>query len=300
MLRKEWKKRREYAKKKYKQQEENTGSVTNLCTADHASIAACLAISSSRGESNMEVIVIAAMAANRVIGKDGKIPWHLPADLRHFKQTTMGYPLVMGRKTYESIGGALPGRRTVVVSRDQAASPCGCEIVSSLAEALRLLENEEKVFIAGGGEIYQLALPLADKVVLTVIDRSYGGDTFFPELPEEHFCLREERELAESSDCTIKIFERCPSEKNNAEEATFQVQVDCYSGYRGEETPRRFRLGGRRVEVQKVLDRWLAPEHRYFKVIGDDRATYILRHDVEHERWQVTFFSSRTDNSFPS
>jgi dihydrofolate reductase len=245
----------------------------------------------------MEIIVIAAMAANRVIGNEGKIPWHLPEDLHHFKQTTMGHPLVMGRKTFESIGAALPGRRTVVISRDQTGPAPGCDTVASLEEALRLLENEEKVFVAGGGEVYQQALPLADAVVLTVLDQSYCGDTYFPELSEESFCLQEERKLAGRPDCTVKIFKRCSPETDDAKESSFEVKVDCYSGYRGEETPRRFRLGSRRVEVQEVLDRWLAPDHRYFKVRGDDRAIYILRHDVEHDRWQVTLFSQRSDFS---
>ncbi len=239
----------------------------------------------------MEIIVIAAMAANRVIGKQGKMPWHLPEDLRHFKQTTMGHPVVVGRKTFDSIGGALPGRRTVVVSRNQIAPAADCETVSSLEEALRLLENEEKVYIAGGGEIYQQALPLADKVVLTVLGQSYAGDTSFPELPEKSFCLQEERQLGGAPGCLVKIFKRC---RNHVAEAAerFEVKVDCYSGYRGEETPRRIHLGGRTVEVAQVLDSWLAPDHRYFKVIGDDHATYILRHDVEHGRWQVTLFLS--------
>lgn len=248
----------------------------------------------------MEIIVIAAIAANRVIGKEGKIPWHLPADLCHFKRTTMGHPLVMGRKTFESIGAALPGRRTVVISREQARPAVGYETVASLAEALRLLENEEKVFIAGGGEIYRQALPLADKVVLTVIDRSYAGDTFFPELPAGTFCLQEERELVGSSGCAVKIYKRCRVKAESQDDGAFQVRVDCYSGYRGEETPRRIHLGARKVEVVNVLDRWLAPDHRYFKIIGDDRAVYILRHDVEQNLWQVTLFAPGSEGSISS
>lgn len=300
-LMKSWKKRHEYARKNKKPQEEKAGGATIFRKADNTSLVVGPALPSAQaGEKSVEIIVIAAMAANRVIGRDGRIPWHLPADLHHFKQTTMGHPLIMGRKTYESIGGALPGRRTVVVSREQAGPAIGCETVQSLEEALRLLANEEKVFIAGGGEVYRQAMPLADRLVLTVIDRSYAGDTFFPELPVERFFLQEERKLAGSPDCTIKIFERCAARANGAAEGAFKVKVECYCGYRGEETPRRFLLGSRNVEVRQVLDRWLAPDHRYFKLIGEDGATYILRHDVEHDGWQVTLFSQRTDNFLPS
>lgn len=248
----------------------------------------------------MEIIVIAAMAANRVIGKDGKIPWHLPEDLHHFKMTTMGHALIMGRKTYQSIGSVLPGRRVVVITRDSNGMIPGCETVPSLEAALGRLENEEKVYIAGGGEVYRQALRFADSVILTVIEQSYTGDTFFPELPEETFCLRDEWQLAGMPRCTVKIFKRCPAVPSDAPTAPFLVKVDCYSGYRGEETPRRFRLGDRKVEVEQVADRWLAPDHRYFKVIGDDGAVYILRHDVDRNRWQVTLFSKRFDNSFQS
>lgn len=87
--------------------------------------------------------------------------------------------------------------------------------------------------------------------------------------------------------------------ENNRQQIPFKVEVDCYNGYRGEETPRRFRLGGRSVEVREVLDRWLAPEHRYFKVIGEDDAVYILRHDVERDLWQVTLYTKQSDISFP-
>lgn len=158
----------------------------------------------------MEIVIIAAMAANRVIGREGKIPWHLPADLRFFKQTTMGHALVMGRKTYESIGTPLPGRRIVAISRQQISPVSGCETAASLEAALCLLENEEKVFIAGGGEVYEQALPLADTVILTVIDQHCDGDTFFPELPERGFCLQEERQIEGATGCKVKIFRRCP------------------------------------------------------------------------------------------
>lgn len=83
--------------------------------------------------------------------------------------------------------------------------------------------------------------------------------------------------------------------EDNAQHSAFEVKVSCYSGYRGEETPQRFRLGERRVEVREVLDRWLAPDHRYFKVVGDDGAVYILRHDTERDRWQVTLYARQAD-----
>lgn len=135
----------------------------------------------------MEVIVIAAMAANRVIGNKGVIPWHIPGELQWFKAVTMGHILIMGRKTHESIGRPLPGRATIVISRDLGRSFPGCAMATSLPAALALCAGREKVFIAGGAQIYTLALPHTNTILLSVLDQEIAGDTFFPIIPEQDF-----------------------------------------------------------------------------------------------------------------
>jgi len=134
----------------------------------------------------MKVALIVALSANRVIGNQGQLPWHIPEDLKHFKKTTMGHTLIMGRKTYESIGRPLPGRKTVVISRTWSESPEGTELSHSLEEALELCQKrgDEVVFIAGGGQIYSeaLAKELVSEMVLTQVDSEIEGDTYFPEV----------------------------------------------------------------------------------------------------------------------
>ncbi len=129
----------------------------------------------------MIISMIAAMAKHRIIGKDNQMPWHLPADFNWFKRCTMNKPIVMGRKTYESIGRPLPGRRNVVVSRDATLVIEGVDIVTSIQQAFALLADHEEVMIIGGGSIYQACLPLADKLYLTFIDADIDGDTQFPQ-----------------------------------------------------------------------------------------------------------------------
>jgi dihydrofolate reductase len=129
----------------------------------------------------MLLSLIAAMAKDRVIGKDNAMPWHLPADLRHFKAVTLGKPVVMGRRTFESIGRPLPGRRNVVVSRNAQWRADGVEVVASLTAALSLLAGCEEVMIIGGGQLYAEALPLADRLYLTQIELTVEGDTVFPD-----------------------------------------------------------------------------------------------------------------------
>lgn len=132
----------------------------------------------------MIISIIAAMAENRVIGKDGRLPWHLPADLAHFRDVTMGHPLVMGRKTFEGIGRPLPGRTTIVVSRQLDYHPAGCFVVNDLDSALTVVPDATEIFICGGGEIYRQALPFADRVYLTIVHKIAEGDTVFPEIPQ--------------------------------------------------------------------------------------------------------------------
>ena len=133
-------------------------------------------------------IAIAAMASNRVIGKDGALPWHLPEDLKFFRKTTTGHPILMGRKTWESLGRPLPNRRNLILSRT-LPSPPGAEILNTL-EALDALALEGPVYIIGGAEIYQLLLPRTHEIFLTVLTESAEGDTVFPAF-ETDFILAE-------------------------------------------------------------------------------------------------------------
>jgi dihydrofolate reductase len=127
----------------------------------------------------MTITLLAAVGANLVIGRNGAMPWHLPEDLAHFKATTMGHTMVMGRKTYDSIGRALPGRRSIVITREQGWHAPSVEVAHSLAEALALAGPTE-VFVVGGGDVYQQALPFADALMLTEVDQSPEGDAHFP------------------------------------------------------------------------------------------------------------------------
>lgn len=127
--------------------------------------------------------MIVARAANGVIGNAGTMPWHIPEDLRHFKTVTMGAAVIMGRKTRESIGRNLPGRTNIVISRNAAMHYDGALTVPSLADALKAAQNEAKVFVLGGGQIYRAALPLAQTCWVTEIAAECAGDTTFPELP---------------------------------------------------------------------------------------------------------------------
>ncbi len=135
----------------------------------------------------MQINVIVATGKNLAIGKDGQMPWHLPADLKYFKKTTLGHPVIMGRKTYESIGRPLPGRLNIVVSRNHEYQAKGCQTVSSLPEAFALAktENEQACFMIGGGQLYQEIIPLADRLFITEIQENFEADTFFPAVGAE-------------------------------------------------------------------------------------------------------------------
>ena len=128
----------------------------------------------------MRVNLIFARSRNGVIGRDGTMPWHLPEDLQHFKATTLGSPIVMGRRTFESIGRPLPGRRTVVVTRNPAWAHPGCERAGSLDEAIGLCAGSPELFVVGGAQLYAAAMPRADRLLLTEVDIDVAGDTFFP------------------------------------------------------------------------------------------------------------------------
>ena len=124
--------------------------------------------------------LIAAVARNGAIGKNNALLCHLPEDLKHFKRTTLGCPVIMGRKTWDSIGRPLPGRRNIVITRNPQWHADGAERAESLTAAIERVRDEPKLFVIGGAEIYAQALPLADELVLTEIDADFDGDTFFP------------------------------------------------------------------------------------------------------------------------
>lgn len=128
----------------------------------------------------MEIIIVVAIAKNNMIGRGNQLLWHIKEDLQHFKRITTGGVIIMGRKTFESIGRALPNRRNIIISRNTEYKQEGCEVFSSIESAISNLKDEEKIFIIGGGEIYKSTLPLATKIELTVVEQDYEGDTLFP------------------------------------------------------------------------------------------------------------------------
>ena len=133
------------------------------------------------GPAAPRVYLVAAVAANGVIGANGRLPWHLPEDLRHFKSLTLGHPVIMGRRTWESLGRALPGRENIVVTRAPGYEAPGASVAASLDAALALCAGEPTAFVIGGGELYAEALAVADGLVLTEIQRDYPGDARFPD-----------------------------------------------------------------------------------------------------------------------
>jgi dihydrofolate reductase len=149
---------------------------------------------------NVQISLIAAIAENRALGKDNRLLWHIPADLQRFKKITTGHPVIMGRKTYESIGKPLPGRVNIIVTRDNNYQAPGCLVVHSLQEAIKQAANclsnhdiagrsdgegsqpnKPEIFIIGGGQLYQQAISLADKLYLTIVKGDFAADTFFPD-----------------------------------------------------------------------------------------------------------------------
>ena len=129
----------------------------------------------------MTVSIIVAIGENHAIGKRNQLLWHMPNDLKHFKDITSGRTIIMGRKTFDSVGKPLPRRRNIVVTRQDITIP-GCEVVKSIEDGLALCKDEDEVFIGGGAEIYKLAMHLTDRSYLTIIHKSFDADTFFPEI----------------------------------------------------------------------------------------------------------------------
>lgn len=129
----------------------------------------------------MIVALVVAMGSNRVIGRDNTLPWHMPADLRHFRAVTLGKPVVMGRKTHESIGRPLPDRTNIVISRRAGYEAPGCIVLSSLEAAFERCRNSSEVMVIGGASVYRHAMPHAQRIYLTQIHQDFEGDSFFPE-----------------------------------------------------------------------------------------------------------------------
>jgi dihydrofolate reductase len=148
------------------------------------------------------ISAVVAMAENRVIGADNKLPWHLPADLKHFKAVTTGHPVIMGRKTYESIGKPLPLRTNIIVTRDSHFKAPGCLVAPSLIQAFTLAKNQHdnEIFIIGGAQIYQEAMPFIQRIYLTLVHHTFEGDTYFPLLePNEWVEKKREDHEADST-----------------------------------------------------------------------------------------------------
>ena len=144
----------------------------------------------------MRISLIAAMAKNRVIGRQGEIPWKIPGEQKLFKKITLSHAVIMGRKTYESIGRPLPGRTNIIVTRQADYRAEGCMVAHDLASAIQCCPpGEDEAFVCGGGQLYQEALALANRIYLTVIDREIPGDTYFPEFSLTDFRLRQSESI---------------------------------------------------------------------------------------------------------
>lgn len=152
------------------------------------------------------ISIITAMSSNRVIGINNKLPWHIPEELQHFKQITMGKPIIMGRKTFESIGRrVLPGRRTIVMTQGYDLVGDGFMVVNSVADALQAVSDDSEVMVVGGAGIYQEFLPLAQKLYLSIIPQEYTGDAFFPEIDMSKWQLISAQD---NNKFTVQIFNR--------------------------------------------------------------------------------------------
>lgn len=159
----------------------------------------------------MEIVIIAAMARNRVIGRDGKMPWHIPEELRLFKKTTIGHPMIMGRKTFESFPQPLPGRRHIVLSRNRDYEPAGGEYAESMDAALDMCRSVEKVFLIGGAQIFEQGFSLATSILLTLIDRDIEGDVTFPHFSDDDFVEVRRQHYPDSSEPFTVIEYRRPN-----------------------------------------------------------------------------------------
>ncbi len=147
----------------------------------------------------MKISLIVALSANRVIGVDNRMPWHLSADLKRFKAITLGKPLLMGRKTHESIGRPLPGRHNIVLTTDPGYRAEGCSVAHSLDEAMDLAGDADELMVIGGASLYETFLPQADRLYLTLIEREFEGDTYFPAFSPEDWREVESKTVADDT-----------------------------------------------------------------------------------------------------
>jgi dihydrofolate reductase len=163
----------------------------------------------------MRVSIVAAASANNVIGRDGRLPWHISEDLRHFKALTLGHPVIMGRLTWESIGRPLPGRQNIVITSQADFGADGCIVVTSPAEALRAAGDVDEVMVIGGGQIYELFLPITTRIYLTRVEAEIDGDTFFPALDPDEWRLVASETYARDEDreygFSFQTLERIPA-----------------------------------------------------------------------------------------
>jgi len=167
----------------------------------------------------MKISLIVAMASNRVIGLNNQMPWHLSADLKKFKKITMGSPILMGRKTYESIGRPLPGRTNIIISRNPDYRQDGCLVINDIETALKKgCESSEEIFVIGGSDLYVATLPMADTIYLTMVNKAFDGDTFFPDLDMNEWSEVERIDINDDPDAAFSYsflkFDRINRRKN--------------------------------------------------------------------------------------
>jgi dihydrofolate reductase len=156
----------------------------------------------------MEIIVIAAMASNRVIGRNNQIPWYLPGEQKRFRETTWGHTIIMGRKTHESIGSPLPGRRNIIITRNPSYLVKGCEVAAGLDEAYRMCRDDERVFNIGGEQLYRQGFLDADVLLLSVLQQPVAGDVYFPEFSAADFQLVQKENINGPIPYSIQTYHR--------------------------------------------------------------------------------------------
>jgi len=180
----------------------------------------------------MNISIIAAVAKNRAIGINNKLLWHLPDDMKHFKDTTLGYPIIMGRKTYESIGHSLPGRKNIIVTKKKNYQAKDCIVVHSFEDSLKCSDSTKEVFVIGGGEIYKQALSYANKLYLTIVDDKPKADTFFPKINKSKWSLVESefhnKDKRHKYSFTYKVYKI----KNKTLQKTVDIRYAKSKGYK--------------------------------------------------------------------
>ena len=174
------------------------------------------------------IIIIAAMARNRVLGRNNGIPWHIPSEQQLFRALTLGHPVIMGRNTWESLGRPLAGRRNIVLSRSSPPADTKAEWSPNLTEALKLAQPATKIFIIGGAQVYQQALPLADTLVLSLIDLEVEGDRHFPTFSTSDFVLVTQRLFTDTPAYTLNIYQRTSNDTPWFSRSRFNGSLEGY------------------------------------------------------------------------